>query len=112
MDPIELPDLLSDKHDDHFILREGAAGLFMAASKFPKIRETRAPKVAELQDIASKLEDKFQYLLDAPTEDDEDNPTVLRWSRKLGEQYVSSEKEGKFTKFALYHRKGKWVDEA
>ena len=84
----------------------------MAASKFPKIRETRAPKVAELQDIASKLEDKFQYLLDAPTEDDEDNPTVLRWSRKLGEQYVSSEKEGKFTKFALYHRKGKWVDEA
>ncbi|MGB2140467.1 MAG: type I DNA topoisomerase, partial [Psychrobacter sp.] len=42
MDPIHLPDLKSTKHDDYFILREGAAGMFLAASKFPKVRETRA----------------------------------------------------------------------
>ena len=52
VDPIKMEHLRSTKHDDYFVLRDGAAGLFLAASKFPKIRETRAPKVAELRTVA------------------------------------------------------------
>ncbi len=111
MEPIDMPDLKSTKHDDHFILREGAAGMFLAASKFPKVRETRAPKLSELRPIKDKLEDKFQYLFDAPDEDPEGNPTILRWSRKNKEQYVGSEKNGKATRWGVYWRNGKWIEE-
>ncbi|WP_169392982.1 MULTISPECIES: type I DNA topoisomerase [Psychrobacter] len=111
MEPIDMPDLKSTKHDDHFILREGAAGMFLAASKFPKVRETRAPKLRELRPIKDKLEDKFQYLFDAPDEDPEGNPTILRWSRKNKEQYVGSEKNGKATRWGVYWRNGKWIEE-
>ncbi|ELA08163.1 DNA topoisomerase I subunit omega [Moraxella macacae 0408225] len=111
MTPIDMPNLRSQKFDDHYILREGAAGLFLAASKFPKVRETRPPKISELQAIKTQLEDKFHYLLKAPVVDDDGNPTIVRWSRKLGEQYVGSEKDGKATKFALFWRKGAWVSE-
>ena len=113
MEPIDMPELKSDKHDDHFILREGAAGLFLAASKFPKVRETRAPKLAELRAIKDKMEEKFQYLFDAPDEDPDGNATILRWSRKQKEQYVGSEnaKTGKATRWGMYWRNGKWVEE-
>ena len=111
MDPVHLPELKSTKHDDYFILREGAAGLFLAASKFPKVRETRAPKLAELRPIKDKMEDKFQYLFDGPDEDPDGNPTILRWSRKKKEQYIGSEKNGKATRWGLYWRNGEWVEE-
>ena len=113
MDPIDLPQLKSNKHDDHFILREGAAGLFLAASKFPKIRETRAPKLTEIRQVQEQMEDKFQYLFTAPNEDSDGNPTILRWSRKNQEQYIGSEnpKTGKATKFTLVYRQGKWIEE-
>ncbi|WP_288997780.1 type I DNA topoisomerase [uncultured Psychrobacter sp.] len=111
MDPIHLPELKSTKHDDYFILREGAAGLFLAASKFPKVRETRAPKLAELRPIKDKMEDKFQYLFDGPDEDPDGNPTILRWSRKKKEQYIGSEKNGKATRWGVYWRNGEWVEE-
>ena len=113
MDPIDLPQLKSNKHDDHFILREGAAGLFLAASKFPKIRETRAPKLTEIRQVQEQMEDKFQYLFTAPNEDSDGNPTILRWSRKNQEQYIGSEnpKTGKATKFTLVYRQGKWIKE-
>ncbi|MFW2177966.1 MULTISPECIES: type I DNA topoisomerase [unclassified Moraxella] len=111
MTAIPMPELRSQRFDDHYILREGAAGLFLAASKFPKIRETRPPKLAELRAIKDQLEEKFQYLFTAPDVDDEGNPTILRWSRKNAEQYIGSEKDGKATKFALVYRKGKWVVE-
>jgi len=111
MDPIHLPELKSTKHDDYFILREGAAGMFLAASKFPKVRETRAPKLAELREIKDKMEDKFQYLFAGPDEDPEGNPTILRWSRKKKEQYIGSEKNGKATRWGVYWRKGEWVEE-
>lgn len=109
MTAIAMPHLRSLRFDDHYILREGAAGLFLAASKFPKIRETRPPKVAELQAIQHELESKFHYLLSAPTMDDDGNPTIVRWSRKNAEQYIGSEKDGKATKFALVWRNGAWV---
>jgi len=111
MDPIHLPELKSTKHDDYFILREGAAGMFLAASKFPKVRETRPPKLAELREIKDKMEDKFQYLFAGPDEDPEGNPTILRWSRKKKEQYIGSEKNGKATRWGVYWRKGEWVEE-
>ncbi|MGP9690632.1 type I DNA topoisomerase [Psychrobacter sp. AOP30-A2-5] len=111
MDPIHLPELKSTKHDDYFILREGAAGMFLAASKFPKVRETRAPKLAELRQIKDKMEDKFQYLFEGPDEDPDGNPTILRWSRKKKEQYIGSEKNGKATRWGVYWRNGKWVEE-
>ncbi len=111
MTPIDMPELKSTKHDDHFILREGAAGLFLAASKFPKVRETRPPKVSEIRAIKDKLPAKFHYLTTAPLTDDDGNPTILRWSRKAGEQYVGSEKNGKATKFAQVYKKGRWVNE-
>ena len=64
MDPIDMPQLKSTKHDDHFILREGAAGLFLAASKFPKVRETRPPKLAGgTRPFRIRMDDRFQYLL-------------------------------------------------
>ena len=111
MDPIHLPELKSVKHEDYFILREGAAGMFLAASKFPKVRETRPPKLTELREIKDKMEDKFQYLFTGPDEDPEGNPTILRWSRKKKEQYIGSEKNGKATRWGLYWRKGEWVEE-
>ena len=113
MDPIDMPELKSQKHDDHFILREGAAGLFLAASKFPKVRETRAPKLAELRDIKDKMEDKFQYLFEGPDEDTDGNDTILRWSRKKKEQYIGYEnaKTGKATRWGMYGRNGKWIEE-
>ena len=111
MDPIDMPELKSIKHEDHFILREGAAGMFLAASKFPKVRETRPPKLAELREIKDKMEDKFQYLFEGPDEDPEGNPTILRWSRKKKEQYIGSEKNGKASRWGLFWRKGEWVEE-
>ncbi|USZ15422.1 type I DNA topoisomerase [Moraxella sp. FZFQ2102] len=111
MTAIDMPELRSQKFDDHYVLREGAAGLFLAASKFPKVRETRPPKLAELRAIKDKLEPKFHYLFDAPDVDDNGNPTILRWSRKNAEQYVGSEKDGKATRFALVWRNGAWVQE-
>ena len=111
MDPIHLPELKSVKHEDYFILREGAAGMFLAASKFPKIRETRPPKLAELREIKDKMEEKFQYLFAGPDEDPDGNPTILRWSRKKKEQYIGSEKNGKATRWGVYWRNGEWVEE-
>ncbi|MDO5652073.1 MAG: type I DNA topoisomerase [Moraxella sp.] len=111
MTAIAMPNLRSQRYDDHYILREGAAGLFLAASKFPKVRETRPPKVSELRAIADELEPKFHYIFNAPDTDDDGNPTILRWSRKNAEQYIGSEKDGKATKFALVWRGGKWVGE-
>ncbi len=110
-DAIALPTVRSLKHDDYFVLRDGAAGLFLAASKFPKVRETRAPKIKELQLVAEQLDEKFKYLLSAPLQDDEGNDSIVRFSRKLACQYVSSEKDGKPTKFALYYRNQQWVAE-
>ena len=108
-----MPQLKSTKHDDHFILREGAAGLFLAASKFPKVRETRPPKLAELRTVQDQMDEKFQYLFKGPDEDPEGNPTILRWSRKQKEQYIGSEslKTGKATRWGVYWRKGEWVEE-
>ncbi len=111
VDPIRMEHLRSTKHDDFFVLRDGAAGLFLAASKFPKVRETRAPKVSELRSVAEQLDPKYQFILKAPDQDPDGNPTLVKFSRKNQEQYVGSENaEGKQTKWSMVYRDGKWTE--
>ncbi|MES2919438.1 MAG: type I DNA topoisomerase [Pseudomonadota bacterium] len=109
-DPIPMPTLKCQKSDDFFLLRDGAAGLFLAASQFPKHRETRAPTIEELKSVGDKLDPKHQYLLGAPVKDKEGNKAVLRFSRKTREQYVVTEVEGKPTGWQAFFRDGKWVE--
>jgi DNA topoisomerase-1 len=111
MDPIPMPELACDKVEDHYVLRDGAAGLFLAASKFPKNRETRAPLLAEILPHKDELEDKYQYLLKGPVADDDGNPTVIRFSRKAKEHYLLTEVDKKATGWKAYYRNKKWVVE-
>ncbi|WP_240222433.1 type I DNA topoisomerase [Rheinheimera hassiensis] len=108
-DPVHLPELKCEKSDAYFVLRDGAAGLFMAASTFPKSRETRAPLVAELAKYRAQLSPKFYYLADAPVKDPDGNPAIVRWSRKTKQQYVMSEKDGKASGWSAWYENGKWV---
>ena len=108
-DPVPMPELKCEKVDDHFILRDGASGLFLAASKFPRNRETRAPLISELVPHKDKIDPKFHYLLSAPKKDPDGNPSVLRFSRKTREQYVQSEVDGKPTGWSAFYEGGKWI---
>ena len=107
-DPVPLPELACEKSDAYFVLRDGAAGVFLAANTFPKSRETRAPLVEELQRFRDRLPEKLRYLADAPATDDNGNKTLVRFSRKTKQQYVSSEKEGKATGWSAFYVDGKW----
>lgn len=109
MEAIPMPQLKCAKVDDFYVLRDGASGLFLAASRFPKNRETRAPLVEELRLVREQLDPKHAYLLDAPAHDDAGNPAQVRYSRKMHRQYVMSESDGKPTGWRAYHRDGKWV---
>tara|TARA_R110002167_G_scaffold144884_6_gene335610 strand:+ start:237 stop:2900 length:2664 start_codon:yes stop_codon:yes gene_type:complete len=111
MDPIPMPELQCQKVDDTYVLRDGASGLFLAASQFPKNRETRPPQVQELLAHQAELPQKYHYLLDAPRTDKDNNPAVIRYSRKSKEQYVMSEVEGKATGWSAWYTDGKWTEE-
>jgi DNA topoisomerase-1 len=109
MDPVPMPELQCQKVDDTYVLRDGASGLFLAASKFPKNRETRPPLVMEIKPHRKEIDPKYDYLMDAPEKDPEGNPTVIRYSRKSKEQYVMSEKDGKATGWSAWYENGRWV---
>lgn len=109
MDPVPMPELECLKVEDHYILRDGASGLFLAASQFPKNRETRAPLVSELLPHKKEIDPKYNFLFSAPVEDNEGNPTLVRFSRKTKEQYVQSEIEGKATGWKAFYQNGGWV---
>jgi len=111
VDPIPMPHLLCEKCDDFYLLRDGAAGIFLAASQFPKHRETRAPTVAEIVSVKDQLDPKYRFLADAPTEDHEGRPTIVRFARKTKEQYVTSEVDRKTTGWRALYQGGKWVEE-
>ena len=111
MDPVPMPELQCAKVEDHYILRDGAAGLFLAASQFPKHRETRAPFVDELIPHQAELDPKYHFILDAPVTDDAANRTQVRFSRKTKEQYVMTEVDGKATGWKAFFDNGKWVAE-
>ncbi len=109
-DPVPMPELQCQKVEDHYVLRDGASGIFLAASQFPKHRETRAPLVSELLPHREELDPKYQFLADAPLKDPDGNPSVVRYSRKSKEQYVMSEKDGKATGWTAHYRDGKWEE--
>lgn len=109
-DPIPFPELKCEKSDAYFVLRDGASGVFMSAHNFPKSRESRPAKVAELAKYRDRLPEKLQYLADAPPLDPEGNEAVIRFSRKEKRQYVNSEKDGKATKWIVDFIDGKWVE--
>jgi len=109
-DPVPLPELPCEKSDAYFVLRDGAAGVFLAANTFPKSRETRAPLVEELARFKDRLPEKLSYLADAPPADPEGNKSMVRFSRKTKQQYVSSEKDGKATGWSAFYVDGKWVE--
>jgi DNA topoisomerase I len=108
-DPIPMPHLRCQKVDDHYVLRDGASGLFLAASKFPKNRETRAPLVEELLTVRDQIDPKYAFLLEAPTRDRDGNPVQVRYSRKARSPYLASEADGKPTAWRAWYRAGKWV---
>nr|WP_297349326.1 type I DNA topoisomerase [uncultured Glaciecola sp.] len=109
-DPVFLPELECEKSDAHFVLRDGAAGIFLAAHTFPKSRETRAPRVEELARFRERISPKFYYLADAPKADPDKNPTIIRFSRKTKQQYVMSEDDkSKATGWSAWYENGKWV---
>ncbi|MDQ2075577.1 type I DNA topoisomerase [Marinimicrobium sp. ABcell2] len=109
MDPVPMPELSCVKVDDHYVLRDGASGLFLAASQFPKNRETRAPLVEELLPHKDEIDPKYRFLFSAPTKDPDGNKTLVRFSRKTKEQYVQSEVDGKATGWKAFYKNGKWV---
>lgn len=107
-DPVHFPELPCENSDAYFVLRDGASGLFMAASNFPKSRETRAPLVSELALYEERLPEKFKYLATAPQEDPDGRPAVVRFSRKTKENYVRSEENGKPSGWTALYVDGKW----
>ena len=108
MDPVDMPELQCEKVDDHYVLRDGAAGIFLAASQFPKHRETRAPLVSELLPHKAEIDPKYAYLMSAPLKDPDGKATVVRYARKSAEHYVRSEVENKTTGWQAWYRDGKW----
>jgi DNA topoisomerase-1 len=108
MDPVKMPELKCEKVNDTYILRDGASGLFLAASQFPKNRETRAPLVVELIPHKDEIDPKYHFLCDAPKKDPEGRAAVIRFSRKSKEQYVQTEVEGKPTGWRAFYDGGKW----
>ncbi len=111
MDPVPMPELACQKVDDTYVLRDGAAGLFLAASQFPKNRETRAPLLREILPHKDEIDPKYSYLFSGPAEDDQGNPSLIRFSRKNQEHYLSSESDGKDTKWRAFYENGKWVQQ-
>lgn len=111
MDPVPMPELECQKVEDHYILRDGAAGLFLAASQFPRNRETRAPFVDELLPHKEEIDPKYTFLFSAPVVDPDNNRTQVRFSRKTKEQYVMTEVDGKATGWKAMYRDGKWKPE-
>ncbi len=109
------------KFEDIYLLRDSMKGLFLAASKYPKNRETRAPSVEEFNQAVTKetlleackyLEDqeKHAHLLLAPKCDIDGNPYIIRYNKLEDTHYLASEKDGKKTGNTASHNGEKWVE--
>ena len=120
MEPITT-DIPCAKFEDFYLLRDSMKGLFLAASKYPKNRETRAPSAKEfllavskgsLIDACKYLEDpmKHLHLLEAPKKDSEGNPYIIRYNKVEDTHYLASEKDSKKTGNTATHNGTKWVE--
>ena len=112
MTPIEMPELRCKKVDDYYVLRDGLAGLFLAAKQFPKHRETRPVTVPELLSHQNELDPKYAFLTQAPTQDAEDRPAIVKFSRKTSEHYLMTEINGKPSGWEAHHRDGQWHEQS
>ena len=110
MEPVAMPELRCAKVDDHFILRDGASGIFLAASQYPKHRETRAPTVLEVKAHGSELDSKYAYLLTAPDAAPDGSAAIIRYNSKRAESYVRSEKNGKPSGWKAEYIDDRWVE--
>ncbi|MEP5765594.1 MAG: type I DNA topoisomerase [Halieaceae bacterium] len=111
MDPVPMPELICQKVEDTYVLRDGAAGLFLAASQFPRNRETRAPYLDEILPHKDEIDPKYSFLFSGPVADDKGNRTQIRYSRKTKEQYLMTEVDGKASGWRAFHSGGKWTEE-
>ena len=121
MEPIQT-EISCEKFEDHYLLRDSMKGLFLAASKYPKNRETRAPKLEEfisivtednLLDACRYLKDpkKHFYLLSGPLNDADKNPYVIRYNKAEDIHYLASEKDGKKTKWTAVYDDNEWREQ-
>tara|TARA_S200000501_G_scaffold378971_1_gene445589 strand:- start:11969 stop:14752 length:2784 start_codon:yes stop_codon:yes gene_type:complete len=108
MDPVPMPELACLKVDDTYILRDGAAGIFLAASQFPKNRETRAPYVDEILPHKAEIDPKYHFLMEGPVKDPEGNRVQIRYQRKTKQQYLMTDVEGKATGWRADFESGQW----
>ncbi len=110
MDPVPMPELQCRKVEDTYVLRDGAAGIFLAASQFPKNRETRAPYLDELLPHQNEIDPKYQFLMRAPVEDNEGRRSLVKFARKTKEHYVMTENDkGKASGWRADYVNGDWV---
>ncbi len=110
-DPVPMPELSCQQVDDTYVLRDGAAGIFLAASQFPKHRETRSPYVDELLPHQNEIDPKYQFLLHAPVKDSKGNRSLVRFARKTRAHYVMTEREaGKPSGWRADYVNGHWVE--
>ena len=110
MDPVPMPELFCQKVDDHYVLRDGGRGLFLAASGFPKNRETRSPYLDELLPHQNEIDPKYQHLMRGPLTDSSGRRTLIKFSTKTKEQYlVSEQNDGKPSGWRADFIDGEWV---
>ena len=120
MEPI-VTEIQCEKFEDFYLLRDSMKGLFLAASKYPKNRETRAPSSKEfllavsqdsLVEACQYLEDpmKHLHLLEAPKKDGQGNAYIIRYNKLEDTHYLASEKDGKKTGNTATHNGTKWVE--
>ena len=109
MDPVPMPELKCEKVEDTYILRDGAAGIFLAASQFPKNRETRAPYLDELIPHKEQIDPKYHFLMDGPVKDSDGNRVQVRFQRKIKQQYLMTEVDGKASGWRADYNGGSWV---
>lgn len=99
MKAIPMKDFITQCGKDHFMLREGENGLYLGASKFPKVRDIRSITVAELKEVIEQIPERLRFLTTGP-----DNAQI-KWDRVVKEYYLSS--PGAFEEFV--YRDGQWV---
>lgn len=58
------------------------------------------------------IDPKYSFLLTAPVQDADGNPSIVRYSRKTKEQYVMTEVDKKASGWRATFEGGKWVETA
>ncbi len=90
--PILLEHIPCIKCKSSMILRDGASGLFLACSAFPKCRNTMNVSIKLLRTLKNKLDPKFHPLTEAPaTCPNCQGDVILRWSRKVKKNFFTCE---------------------